>query len=255
MQALYSELIADESVNCDEAECVGRSIQDSLDGVSLKATVKGSAQATTLSSVKPSVKIRNEEMVIDAMVLFSRLVVLLQRHDDITRLFACEVSVAPMSLFKDNMMRKLSKSALGKAIEQRQTKDASKPDGSFSMESENEFGEGKEENGSDVEDNIFEIFEDTRTYEKDTTSDTSHINYAVDGGYLLHRVVWDKVSTYKEIIHLYQKYVHALYEKYTIVFNEYVPVPSTKDHKHKKRLMKSIIAPDMSVELKNTFTA
>ena len=51
-----------------------------------------------------------------------------------------------MSLFNDNMMRKLSKSALGKALEQRQTKDASKPDGSFSMESENEFGEDKEEN-------------------------------------------------------------------------------------------------------------
>ena len=85
-------MIADESVICDEAECVGRSNQDSLDGVSLKeATDKRSASATTLSSLKPSVKIGNEKVVIDPMILFSRLVVLLQRHDDVTRFFAYEL--------------------------------------------------------------------------------------------------------------------------------------------------------------------
>ena len=42
----WPELIADECVNCNEAECVGRSTQDSLDGVSLKeATVKRFAHA------------------------------------------------------------------------------------------------------------------------------------------------------------------------------------------------------------------
>ena len=63
-----------------------------------------------------------------------------------------------MSLFKDNMMWK---SALVKARDQGQTKVASKPDGSFSMESENEFGEDKEENDSDVKENILESLEDT----------------------------------------------------------------------------------------------
>ena len=55
-----------------------------------------------------------------------------------------------MSLFKDNMMHKPSKSALAKALDQRQTKDAS-----FSIESDNESGEDKEKNDSDVEENIF----------------------------------------------------------------------------------------------------
>ena len=220
-------MIADESVICDEAECVGRSIQDSLDGVSLKeATDTRSAPATSL---KPSVKTGNEKVVIDPMILFSRLVVLLQRHDDVTRFFAYELAVVPMSLFKDNIMRKPSKSALAKALDQRQTKDPSKPDGSFWMESENEFGEDKEENDSDVGKNIYEILEDTGINKKDTTLETSKINYVFDGAYLLHRVVWDKGSTYKEIIHLHQKYVNAPYEKCTIVFGGYVPVPSTKD--------------------------
>ena len=88
-----------------------------------------------------------------------------------------------MSLFKDNMMHKPSKSALAKALDQRQTKDAS-----FSIESDNESGEDKEKNDSDVEENIFEILEDTGSNKKDTPSDNSNINYVVDGGYLLHIV-------------------------------------------------------------------
>ena len=206
MQALDSGLIADESVHCDEAECVGRLIQDSLDGLSLKeAPVKRSTQATSLSSLKPSVKIGNEKVVIDPMILFSCLVVLLQRNDEITRFFAYEFAVVPISLFKDNMICNPSKSALAKALDKRQTKEASKPDVSFSMESENEFGKDKEENDSDVEQNVFQILGDIGINKKDTTSDTSNLNYVVDGSYLLHRVVWDKALAHKEIIYLYQK--------------------------------------------------
>ena len=66
-----------------------------------------------------------------------------------------------MFLFKDIMIQKPSKLELAKARDRRRTKDASNPDGSFSMESENEFDEDKEENNSDVDENIFEILEDT----------------------------------------------------------------------------------------------
>lgn len=76
-------------------------------------------------------------MVIDPMIFFSRLVVLMQRHDGITRFFAYEFAVVPMPCSKT--MCKLSKSALAKALDQRKTKDASKPDASFSIESENEL--------------------------------------------------------------------------------------------------------------------
>ena len=49
------------------------------------------------------------------MILFFRLVVLLQMHDDITRFFAYELAVVPMSLFKENII-KPSKSALAKVL-------------------------------------------------------------------------------------------------------------------------------------------
>ena len=99
LQALDSGLIADETLNCDDAECVGNSIQESLDGISLgESTIKPSTQAVTLRSLKPSIKIENE-VVIDPMILFSRMVVLLQRHDNIRSFFAYELSVVPMSMF------------------------------------------------------------------------------------------------------------------------------------------------------------
>ena len=123
------------------------------------------------------------------------------------------------------------------------------------MESGNGFGEDKEEGDSDVAEDIFEILEDTGINKKDTTSGTSNINYFVDGGYLLHRVEWDKASTYKEIIHLYPIYVNAHYGKCTKVLDGCVPVSSAIHHEHTRWVMKSTIAPDMSVELENAFTA
>ena len=167
----------------------------------------------------------------DAMIFFSCLAVLLQRHDDITRLFCLWGFVAPcpcsMTIWCVNYQNQHWEKHLSRD-KQRMLQ------------------------------NLMVVFQwkaRTNLAKIKKKIYTSHINYAVDGGYLLHRVVWNKVLTYKEIIHLYQKYVHALYEKHTIVFEEHVPVPSTKDHKHTKRLMKFVIAHDMSVELKNTFTA
>ena len=63
LQALGSGLIADEKVNCDDAEDVGRKIQIKLDGVSINnAVVKRNEQAITLASLKPSIQIGEEEV-------------------------------------------------------------------------------------------------------------------------------------------------------------------------------------------------
>ena len=51
------------------------------------------------------------------MVLFSRLILLMQRNNDITNYFAYELAPVPTSLFKDNMMRKPTKSALAKGLD------------------------------------------------------------------------------------------------------------------------------------------
>ena len=51
--------------------------------------------------------------------------------------------------------------------------------------------------------------------------------YFINGGYLLHRVVWDKQSTYREIIQKYTNHVESHYGKSSIVFDGYQGGPST----------------------------
>ena len=59
----------------------------------------------------------NQTVVTDPMVLFSRLVVLIQRTKDISSYFAYELAPVPTTFFKDSMMRKLNKSSLAKGLD------------------------------------------------------------------------------------------------------------------------------------------
>ena len=64
------------------------------------------------------------------MLLFSRLLVLVERDDDMKECFKYELRLIPTSLFEHGMMRKPNKLALGRAIKQ----DVSlviRPDSSF----------------------------------------------------------------------------------------------------------------------------
>ena len=93
-------------------------IQQSLDNVLVsEASIKRAHQPVTLVSLKPSIKVGNQNVVIDSMILFSRLIVSLQRNDDVASYFAYELAPVPTALFKDNMMRKPTKSSLAKVLD------------------------------------------------------------------------------------------------------------------------------------------
>ena len=78
LEAVDFGLIANRLVICDDAENIGRIIQQSMDNVALSvASIKRSHEAVTLASLKPSVKLGNQTVMLDPMVLFSCLVVLM----------------------------------------------------------------------------------------------------------------------------------------------------------------------------------
>ena len=105
-------------MNCDEAEMIGSQIQQSLDNLSWNnATVKRSLKAVTLASLKPSVKINDEKIVVDPLVLFSRLIILMHRYGDISCFFDYELSPVPTSLFDGYLMRKPNNSSLAKGLD------------------------------------------------------------------------------------------------------------------------------------------
>ena len=69
--------------------------------------------------------------------------------------------------------------------------------------------------------------------------------FVLDGGFLLHAVVWPHQATYDEICQVYVKYVLKHYKMHaTVVFDGYKGSPSTKSHEQRRRMMK-MSSPDI----------
>ena len=64
--------------------------------------------------------------------------------------------------------------------------------------------------------------------------------------------MWDKQSTYQEIIQKYINYVESHYGKCSVVFDGYQDGPSIKDHKYFRRLMKASVSPNVSIHMENS---
>lgn len=119
LQNIFTGLSADDKdgVNCDQAEKVGLEIQQSLDNINVnKATIKRSKQVKTLATLLPAVKVNSDTIHADPNVLFQRLIMLVDRADDMTNCFEYELTPEPTSLFKDGLMRKPNKAQLGKEL-------------------------------------------------------------------------------------------------------------------------------------------
>ena len=68
--------------------------------------------------LKIGVKVDKEKVHVDPLLLFSRLLVLVEREADMKSYFKYELTPFPTSLFENGMMRKTAKSNLAKAIKQ-----------------------------------------------------------------------------------------------------------------------------------------
>ena len=110
LQSLFTGLLADETTNCDKCEEVGKMIQSKLDGYCFaKATVKRADQVKTFGHLTNVVKINKSKVIIDPTKLFTRLIVLMERSNDIVMSFKHELTHIPTSLFSENMMRNQTK--------------------------------------------------------------------------------------------------------------------------------------------------
>lgn len=100
-------------MNCDEAEQIGAKIQQFLNDVEFKISkIKRRGKVKAMASLQNAVKKGNKEVRIDPMTLFSRLVVLFMRENDIASYLFYKLSPYPTSLFKNGKMRDPKKSKL-----------------------------------------------------------------------------------------------------------------------------------------------
>ena len=101
----------ESQVKCDEAEQIGANIQQSLDNVEIKINkIKRSEKVQTMATLQNAVKIEHEEVPIDPMTLFSCLVVLVMRENDIPLYYFYMLLQYPTSLFENGIMRDPKKS-------------------------------------------------------------------------------------------------------------------------------------------------
>ncbi len=106
-----------DGINCDRAEEVGARIQKKLDHVSIaQASLKRKDQVKSLNHLQPGIQIDKEKCQINPTNLFSRLIAIIQREEDLSPYFCYELTTFPRSLFKDGIMRKTQKSQFAKII-------------------------------------------------------------------------------------------------------------------------------------------
>ena len=103
-------------VTTDKAEEIGEAIQKQMTGKTYSSTVtiKRSQKVINLQSLYSSVTVEGENLDVNPMILFLRLITVDTRQPDteVDSYFQHELAPYPMSLFKDGKMRDGGKSKL-----------------------------------------------------------------------------------------------------------------------------------------------
>lgn len=227
LRSLSNGLTATEGdgINCDQADIIGNDIQKNLDNTLIaNAKIPRNKQLKSLQHLKQGIRINSETVPIDPSVLFTRLVVLLEREEHMEKYFNYELTPVPTSLFKDKFMRHPDKSSLAHALRDKITP----------------INKGKESANAEKQHEIsscgsfIDIVEQPKMF------------HVLDGGALLHRVFWNG-ATYMDVIQQYRNYVKRRYGVCSIVFDGYQQ-QTTKDHEHLRRSLAYQSSADIDVK-------
>ena len=103
----------EDNINCDAVEIVGKSIQKKLDTLSIEeCKIKRTDQVKTLVHLHNGIKVDGNTVHLKPSVLFSRLILLVQKEANRTKYFEYPLTPEPASLFADGQMRKPDKAKL-----------------------------------------------------------------------------------------------------------------------------------------------
>ena len=106
-----------DGITCDEAEKIGSAIHMEMNGRTFTdIVIKKRDTVKSLAHLHKGVSVDGETIHVNCSNLFNRLIVLAERQPDVSSFFAYELTPFPCSLFKDGMMRKPDKAALGRAL-------------------------------------------------------------------------------------------------------------------------------------------
>ena len=117
LMAISTGLVADQSVNCDQAFEIGRDAASAIDGVAFPdVKLKRTDRVRTIGSSSNTVSVRGQDAVINPVLLFNRINCVMNSSSELETYLAYELTPQPPSLFLDGLMRKPNKSVLGQII-------------------------------------------------------------------------------------------------------------------------------------------
>lgn len=191
---LSTGLVADLSVNCDSAVELGRKAASGMSGKKFTdLTLRRGDKVKTIGSKQKTVRVRGENVEVNPSLLLNRITCVLNNSSEMDEFLAYELAPQPPSLFKDGVMRKPTKKAIGDLLK------------SFTQQSK-------------LPENCL---------------------FIIDGGHLLHSVVWPKPSTYAGVCQAYVWYILKNYgNQSTVVFDGYESGVSTKVAEQERRAQK-----------------
>ena len=106
-----------DGINCDNAEVIGRAIQESLDNkIMTEVSIPRKQQIKNLVHLNKSIVVDNQKVHINPSILFMRLVVIIERETETEKYFNYKLTAEPTSLFKCNFMRHPDKSSLAATL-------------------------------------------------------------------------------------------------------------------------------------------
>ncbi|XP_044579087.1 uncharacterized protein LOC123261518 [Cotesia glomerata] len=174
--SIASGVVGDDKINCYKAREVGLASMAKMTGLTFNnIKLKRADKVVPLLAMTSSIKVHEEKVPIDPVLLFQRMSITAAFQDKIEKYFEYELAPYLLSLFDDIGMRKTQKST------------------------------------------IYDCFEKVNIDINNTNA-----TYIIDGGYLLHRVVWDSEETFNVILDKYVQYVRRHFgPRVTVVFDGY----------------------------------
>lgn len=111
--SLATGVVADATVNCDNAVQIGQAAASALTGKQFsQITLHRSNKVKTMGD-RNRVNVRGQYTVVNPTVFFNRITCVLKSSSDMEQYMSYELAPQPPSLFHDGAMRKPTKSALG----------------------------------------------------------------------------------------------------------------------------------------------
>jgi len=112
--SLSTGVVADISVNCDDAVNIGLAAASQMSGKQFtEVKLRRSDKVKTINEKTDTINVRGQNVVVNPNLFFNRITCVLNKSSELEEFFAYELAPQPPALFKDGSMRKPTKSTLG----------------------------------------------------------------------------------------------------------------------------------------------